>query len=96
MKRLILAIFLLSTSLFANIYTLKPIKITKDKTCVIGDFNPPAKSNKGFVLNMCYVDTGDSLVVLDAGPTCNFADGSMVSLAFIKSSFVGHIPISCL
>ena len=73
MKKLILAIFLLSTGLFANIYALKPIKITKDITCIIGDFNPPTKSNKGFVSNMCYVDMGDSLVVLDAGPTYNFA-----------------------
>lgn len=73
MKKLILAIFLLSTSLFANMYKLKPIKITKDITCIIGDFNPPTKSNKGFVSNMCYVNMGDSLVVLDAGPTYNFA-----------------------
>ncbi len=59
--------------LFADIYDLKPVKITKDITCVIGDFHPPTKENKGFVSNMCYVDMGDSLVVLDAGPTYKFA-----------------------
>ncbi len=59
--------------LFADIYDLKPVKITKDITCVIGDLHPPTKENKGFVSNMCYVDMGDSLVVLDAGPTYKFA-----------------------
>jgi len=62
-----------ATSLFANFYNLKPITITKDIHCVIGDFHPPMKSNKGFVSNLCYVDIGDSLVALDAGPTYSFA-----------------------
>lgn len=73
MKKLLLATTVLATSLFANNYDLKPIKITKDITCVIGDFNPPLKSNNGFVSNMCYVNMGDTLVVLDAGPTYIFA-----------------------
>ena len=73
MKKLILASLLAGSSLFGNMYDLKPIHITKDITCVIGDFNPPKLSNKGFVSNMCYVNMGDSLVVLDAGPTYKFA-----------------------
>ena len=73
MKKLIVAILISGSTLFAGIYHLKPVKITKDITCVIGDFNPPKKSNNGFVSNMCYVDMGDSLVVLDAGPTYKFA-----------------------
>jgi len=59
--------------LSGNNYSLKPIEINSDITCVIGDFNPPTKSNKGFVSNMCYIDIGDSLVALDAGPTYSFA-----------------------
>jgi len=73
MKNLLLTIILFSSVLSANEYNLKPIKITNDITCVIGDFHPPMKSNKGFVSNMCYVNMGDSLVVLDAGPTYKFA-----------------------
>jgi len=72
-KKLTIASLLAGSSLMANVYDLKPITITKDITCVIGDFNPPMKSNKGFVSNMCYVDIGDSLVALDAGPTYIFA-----------------------
>ena len=73
MKKLIATTLFAGSTLFAGMYNLKPLKISKDITCVIGDFNPPKKSNKGFVSNMCYVDMGDSLVVLDAGPTYKFA-----------------------
>ena len=71
--RKIVVVALMTVTLFGGVYHLKPIKITKDITCVIGDFNPPNKQNLGFVSNMCFVDMGKSLVVLDAGPTYEFA-----------------------
>ena len=55
-KKLLILTLVSAVSLFADNYNLKPIKITKDITCVIGDFNPPKLENKGFVSNMCYVD----------------------------------------
>ena len=73
MRKLLIATLFTGSSLFASMYPLAPVRVTKDITCVIGDFNPPKKSNKGFVSNMCYVNMGDSLVVLDAGPTYLFA-----------------------
>ena len=73
LKKISLTLGLLSSVAFADFYDLKPIKITKDISCVIGDINPPMKENNGFVSNMCYVNIGDSLVVLDSGPTYNFA-----------------------
>lgn len=72
-KKVFLVVFIFTSSLFANFYDLKVVKITKDISCVIGDINPPTKENKGFVSNMCYVNVGDSLVVLDSGPTYIFA-----------------------
>jgi len=72
-KKISVGILVLSSLVFGDVYTLKPIKITKDISCVIGDLNPPTKENNGFVSNMCYVNIGDSLVVLDAGPTYKFA-----------------------
>ncbi|WP_419765190.1 MAG: MBL fold metallo-hydrolase [Arcobacter sp.] len=72
-KKVIVLLSVLSSLLFADIYALKPIKITDDISCVIGDINPPNKQNNGFVSNMCYVNMGNSLVVLDAGPTYIFA-----------------------
>ncbi len=74
MKHYLIATILLAANLFAaSTYNLKPIAITKDIHCVIGDLNPPTKENNGFVSNMCYVDIGDSVVILDAGPTYKFA-----------------------
>ncbi len=72
-KIVFIALTVLSSFSFADFYNLNPVKITKDITCVIGDLNPPTKKNKGFVSNMCYINMGDSLVVLDSGPTYNFA-----------------------
>ena len=74
MNKILSGILVATLSLFGQTYDLKPIHITKDITCVIGDLNPPTKENKGFVSNMCYVNIGDSLVVLDAGPTYKFAE----------------------
>ncbi|MEA2017139.1 MAG: MBL fold metallo-hydrolase [Campylobacterota bacterium] len=94
MKKIILVTLVL-ISLFASSYNLKPIKITKDITCVIGDFNPPMKSNKGFVSNMCYINIGDSLVVLDAGPTYIFAKEfhSLMKKEY-SSKKISHVVLS--
>jgi cyclase len=72
MKKLIYLIFC-ALGLNAQMYDLKPVKVTENINCFIGDFNPPMKSNKGFVSNVCTVDKGDSIVVIEAGPTYKFA-----------------------
>lgn len=72
-KKIVATLIVVSSLTYANMYDLKPVKITKDITCFIGDFNPPMKSNKGFVSNVCYVDTGKSVVVIEPGPTYKFA-----------------------
>ena len=74
MKKIFVILLLVSSSLWAKIYELKPVKISENIDCFIGDFNPPMKSNKGFVSNVCTVDIGDSIVVIEAGPTYNFAE----------------------
>ncbi len=72
MKKLTLFL-ILSIFLFANFFEFKPLKINKDISCFIGDYNPVLKSNKGFVSNVCYIDMGDFLVLTDASATYNFA-----------------------
>jgi len=68
-------LFLISLPIFvfANFFTFKPIAITEDISCFIGDYNPVQESNQGFVSNVCYIDIGESLVLLDSGATYNFA-----------------------
>ena len=72
MKKIIF-LTLLPIFAFANFFTFKPVAITKDISCFIGDFNPIMKKNSGFVSNVCYIDIGESLVLLDSGATYNFA-----------------------
>ncbi len=73
MKSFIYILLLLSFNLYADVYKLKAVNVTSNIDCYIGDFNPPTKENKGFVSNVCTVDTGDSIVVIEAGPTYVFA-----------------------
>lgn len=73
MKKIFLFVLLIGINLYAQMYDLKAVKITNNIDCFIGDFNPPMKSNKGFVSNVCTVDMGDSIVVIEPGPTYNFA-----------------------
>ncbi|KAB7885900.1 MBL fold metallo-hydrolase [Poseidonibacter ostreae] len=73
MKSFIYILLLLSFNLYANVYKLKVVNVTSNIDCYIGDLNPPTKENKGFVSNVCTVDIGDSIVVIDAGPTYVFA-----------------------
>lgn len=91
MKKVFLSTLLLSGSLFANIYTLKPLNITKDTTCFIGDFNPPTKQNKGFASNVCYVDIGDSIVIIEPGPTYNFAKELVAHIKTKTTKKISHV-----
>ncbi|MDA7847986.1 MBL fold metallo-hydrolase [Sulfurospirillum sp.] len=72
MKKIILLITL-PIFAFANFFVFKPVAITKDISCFIGDYNPIMQQNSGFVSNVCYIDIGKSLVLLDSGSTYNFA-----------------------
>jgi len=76
MKRLTITIMALLTtaSLWAkSLYDLKPIKVAEGIYCSIGDLNPPTKANKGNVNNTCWIDLGDGLVIVDPGPSYEFA-----------------------
>ena len=74
MKKILFALTLFSLGLFAEpLYHFKPVKVADGIVCVIGDLNPPTKANKGFVSNVCYVDQGDGLVVIEPGPSYRFA-----------------------
>ena len=73
MKKTIFAFVALVSLLSANIYNFDFKKVADGVECVIGDFNPPTKKNKGFVNNSCFIDVGDGLVVVDPGPSFNFA-----------------------
>ena len=91
--KIFLTTIVLSAGLFA-VYDLKPTPITKDITCFIGDFNPPTKINKGFVSNVCFVDLGDSVVVIEAGPTYLFAKQLHSFIAKSLHKKVSHVIVT--
>jgi len=75
LKKALFGLLLSGTMLLAKpLYDFKPVKVADGIECVIGDFAPPTKENKGFVNNSCWIDLGDSLVVIDPGPSYHFAE----------------------
>ena len=68
-----LLLLITSVTLWENVYDIKTIKITEDVNCLIGDLKSPTIKNNGFISNVCYVDIGDSIVLLDSGATYLFA-----------------------
>jgi len=75
-KFLILAGLLTSNTLFGFNYELEPKKVSDSVWCFFGKLQPPTKENGGFMSNSCYIKTKDSYVVVDSGPTYQFAQQS--------------------
>jgi len=73
MKKIAYAVLLTASIAMANVYNFDFKKVADGVECVIGDFNPPTKANKGFVNNACFIDVSDGLVVIDPGPSFEFA-----------------------
>ena len=69
-----LVLFLSISVMGKSLYSFQPVKVAEGIECVIGDFNPPTKINKGFVSNSCWIDLGDGLLVVDPGPSYRFAE----------------------
>lgn len=90
----IIFLTLLPIFAFANFFTFKPIAITKDISCFIGDFNPIMKENSRFVSNVCYIDIGESLVLLDSGATYNFAKELNSFIEKLTSKKISHVIVT--
>jgi len=54
-------------------YNLKPKKVAKDIYCFFGKLEKITKQNAGNTANSCYVQTKNSFVVIDSGPTYIYA-----------------------
>ena len=69
-----LAIFyFFSLSLFGFNYHLKPYKISEGIHCFFGLPSQVNYLNGGNMINSCYVETNEGYVVIDSGPTYNYA-----------------------
>lgn len=79
---------------FGAEYSFDPQKVDEGLWCVYGDLNPPTKENKGFVSNVCWVENGKELVLLDAGPTTVFAKELEKVIATTTKKKISHVVLT--
>ncbi|MCK5854531.1 MAG: MBL fold metallo-hydrolase [Sulfurovaceae bacterium] len=75
-------------------YKLTPTKVSENVWCFFGAIEPPTKENAGNMANNCYIKTTDSYVVMDTGPSYQFAKQAYASMKKIADLPVSHIFIS--
>ncbi|QOY54257.1 MBL fold metallo-hydrolase [Candidatus Sulfurimonas marisnigri] len=90
MKLLLLSVLLLN-SLFAFEYTLSPTKVNSNTYCFFGLPEVMNEKNNGNISNSCYVNMGDSYIVIDSGPSYLYAKSTHANMKEIKD-----LPISYL
>ncbi len=78
--------FLLSADAFD--YKLTSKKVSENVWCFFGVLEPPTKENGGAMVNSCYVKTKDSFVVIDSGPSYQFA-----AQAYAAMSKIAKLPV---
>lgn len=93
-KKLILSTVVLSTSLLAFNYELKPNKITDNVWCFLGDLNAPTVKNGGFMSNSCYIKTKNSYVLVDSGSNYLFAEQAYAIMSKIEKLPVSHVLVT--
>ncbi len=54
-------------------YKLKPKKVAENVWCFFGALEKPTKENAGNMANNCYIKTNDGYLVMDTGPSYQFA-----------------------
>jgi glyoxylase-like metal-dependent hydrolase (beta-lactamase superfamily II) len=75
-------------------YKLTPKQVAENVWCFFGALEPPTKENAGNMANNCYIKTTDSYVVMDTGPSYQFAKQAYESMKKIADLPVSHIFIS--
>ena len=74
--KILLGGVLLSSTLFGFDYKLEPKQISPSVWCFFGKLEAPSKSNGGHMSNSCYIKTDKNYIVVDSGPTHQFAEQS--------------------
>jgi len=69
-------------------YKLKPKKVADNVWCFFGALDKPTKENAGFMSNNCYVKTNDGYLVVDTGPSYQFA-----KQAYAEMKKIADLPV---
>ncbi|SFV50427.1 beta lactamase precursor [hydrothermal vent metagenome] len=75
-------------------YKLKPKKVAENVWCFFGALDKPTKENAGNMANSCYIKTADSYVLMDTGPSYQFAKQAYTAMKKIADLPVSNIFIS--
>lgn len=89
--RSILVCILFFHSLYAFDYKLKPEKVNATTYCFFGLPEGIDEHNNGNMVNSCFVDMGKSYLVVDSGPTYQYAEQ-----AYAKMKTIKNLPIAYL
>ncbi|MCK5853717.1 MAG: thioredoxin family protein [Sulfurovaceae bacterium] len=66
-------LFLLTVYSASFEYHLKPYTVTEGVSCFFGLYGDAKEENGGRVVNTCYVESSEGYVVIDSGPTYQYA-----------------------
>ena len=88
-KKLIILPLIISISSFAFDYKLEETKVNDTTWCFLGNPEAPSKQNGGFMSNSCYIKTGNSYLVVDTGPSFQFA-----KQAYERMTKIENLPVN--
>lgn len=72
-------------------YNLKPVKVTENVYCFFGKLETISKENAGNMVNSCFVQTKEGFVVIDSGPTYDYAAQSYSQMQKIAKLPVKYV-----
>ena len=75
-------------------YRLKPTQVSENVWCFLGLLEGPSAKNAGAMSNSCWIQTADSYVLLDSGPSYQYARQSYNAMKKIKDLPVSTVFIS--
>ena len=87
----IVILFLLTLYSMGFEYHLKPYTVTAGVSCFFGLYGDAKEENGGRVVNTCYVQNRDSYVVIDSGPTYQYAQQAYAYMQKIKPLPVKYV-----
>ena len=88
-NKIIFIILLSSGVLFGFEYKLVPKKVSENVWCFFGNLDMPTKKNGGNMSNHCYIKGKSSYILIDSGPTYNYAKE-----AYLEMSKIEKLPVS--
>ena len=72
-------------------YKLEPKKVSENVWCFLGALEGPSKKNAGNMVNTCYIKTQNGFIVVDSGPSYQYA-----KQAYSAMSKIASVPVKAV